>query len=120
MGLVQRTNRLPSDSSQLGKSKKTSSLLGAHHLPTPLGPTDSQFRDLAHIPLSIFNQDMAPAAAKYSLPKAGARLESTPQLAYCLSLLPSKLLLVKSLNEAERVWSQAKADDEDEQDRLRA
>ncbi|KAG0295633.1 hypothetical protein BGZ98_001319 [Dissophora globulifera] len=115
-GYIQRNRQPQSDSSQPSKSKQTISL-PAHNQST-LDPSGSQVRNLAHIPLAIFNQDVAPAAAKYPLPKTGARLESTPQLAYCLALLPPLVLPMKPLDEAQQEWSQAKADDKDEQDRL--
>ncbi|KAG0294426.1 hypothetical protein BGZ98_001774, partial [Dissophora globulifera] len=119
MGLVQGINHPLFHSSQLGKSKEMSSFSVTNHSPTPIGRTDPQVHGLAHVPPSIFSQDVAPAAAKYHLPRAGARLESTPQLAYCLGLLPTSPASVKMLDEAEQAWSLAKADDEDEQDRLR-
>ncbi|KAG0316229.1 hypothetical protein BGZ99_007002 [Dissophora globulifera] len=120
LGLVLRTNQSPSDSSQLVNSKETNLHPATHHPPSPLSPIGSQVRDLAHIPPTIFTQDVTLPVAKYPLPKAGARLESTPQLTYCLSLLPTSPLPVKLLDEAERTWSRAKAGDEDEQKRLRA
>ncbi|KAG0305573.1 hypothetical protein BGZ98_003921, partial [Dissophora globulifera] len=118
LGLVQKTNQSPSDSSQLLRNKETSFYPAIFHPLSPLGSSGSQFRDLAHIPPTIFTQDVVRSVVKYSLPKAGARLESTPQLAYCLSLLPSPTLPVKLLDETEKAWSRAKADDEDEQERL--
>ncbi|KAG0313965.1 hypothetical protein BGZ99_008459, partial [Dissophora globulifera] len=118
-GYVPKSKRPPSDSSQPNESKDTSSPSAAHDLPSPLGPGGSQVRDLAHVPSTVFNQDVAPPVAKYPLPKTGTRLESTPQLAYSLSLLPSPSLTMKSLDEAERAWSRAKVDDVEEQERLR-
>ncbi|KAG0311714.1 hypothetical protein BGZ99_009955, partial [Dissophora globulifera] len=118
-GYVQGTKRPFFDSSSAGNSKEMSSLSVVHTSSSSLSLGGSQVRDVAHIPLTIFRQDVVPATAKYPLPKAGARLESTPQLAYCLGLLSSPSMLVKHLDEAEQTWSQAKADDEDEPDRLR-
>ncbi|KAG0311377.1 hypothetical protein BGZ99_010217, partial [Dissophora globulifera] len=117
-GYVQGTKQSLSDSSQSDKSKQTISL--SAHKPSSLSPSGYEAHDVARIPLTIFNQDVAPAVAKYPVPKAGARLESTPQLAYCLALLPSPELLTKPLDEAEQAWSQTKAEDEDEKDRLHA
>ncbi|KAG0315680.1 hypothetical protein BGZ99_007323 [Dissophora globulifera] len=104
LGLDQKTNKSPSDSPQLVNNSHP----GSH------------VRDLAIIPSDIFKQDIAPAVAKYPLPKAGARLESTLQLVYCLSLLPTSAPPVKLLDEAEQAWSRAKEDDKDEQERLQA
>ncbi|KAG0312084.1 hypothetical protein BGZ99_009730, partial [Dissophora globulifera] len=115
-GYVQGTKQSLSDSSQPDKSKQTISL--SAHNSSSLSPSGSEAHGVARIPPAIFNQNVTPAAAKYPLPKAGARLESTPQLAYCLALLPSPVLLTKPLDEAEQSWSQTKADDEDEKDRL--
>ncbi|KAF9090450.1 hypothetical protein BGX27_002258, partial [Mortierella sp. AM989] len=82
------------------------------------GPSGTRNRDIASIPAKIFDQDMAPAVAKCALPEPGARLVSTPQLVYCLSLLPSASPPTELLNETERAWSQAKKEDEDEKERL--
>ncbi|KAG0318345.1 hypothetical protein BGZ99_005724, partial [Dissophora globulifera] len=117
-GYVQRSKQPPSNSYRPSKIKETSSLSATHLSPSPLSSTGVQVRDLAHIPPTIFSQDVAPAVAKYPLPKAGARLESAPQLAYCLALLHSPSIPAKPVNEAELVWTQSKADDEDELDRL--
>ncbi|KAG0301629.1 hypothetical protein BGZ98_008181 [Dissophora globulifera] len=60
-----------------------------------------------------------PIIIKYELPEPDQRIISTPQLAYCLSLLPSPTFSVEGLDETERAWSQAKVNDPDEQQRLR-
>ncbi|KAF9207006.1 hypothetical protein BGZ49_001424 [Haplosporangium sp. Z 27] len=64
----------------------------------------------------IFDRNVTAPATKYILPDIGERITSTPQLAYCLSLLrPS---LVEGIDNAEFVWSQARINDLDEQERL--
>ncbi|KAG0302350.1 hypothetical protein BGZ98_007594 [Dissophora globulifera] len=102
------------------KAEKWGSVQRTNQVPSPSGLDGAQVRDIAHIPSTIFNQDLAPAVAKYDLPRAGVRLTSTAQLAYCLSLLPSSALPVESLDEVEQAWSQANADNENEQERLRS
>ncbi|KAF8928443.1 hypothetical protein BGZ58_009656 [Dissophora ornata] len=67
----------------------------------------------------IFDLDATLPVAKYNLPEADERITSTPHLAYCLGLLPSPSLSSKAFDDAERAWSQAKAKDPDEQERLR-
>jgi len=53
------------------------------------------------------------------LPKADERLNSTPQLAACLSLLKKAHLLEDMLEPGSRKWLQAIKDDTDEQERLK-
>ncbi|KAG0310472.1 hypothetical protein BGZ99_000363, partial [Dissophora globulifera] len=75
LGLVKGIIQPPSGSSQLGNKKEMISLSAIHHSASPLSLNGSQADDLAHIPPSIFTQNVDPAVAKYPLPKAGARLE---------------------------------------------
>ncbi|KAG0008091.1 hypothetical protein BGZ80_003858, partial [Entomortierella chlamydospora] len=56
---------------------------GSEHSTTALVDVDWGFLD----PVAIFDQDITPPIAKYALPEVGERITSTPQLAYCLSLL---------------------------------
>ncbi|KAF9360000.1 hypothetical protein BGX26_010837 [Mortierella sp. AD094] len=77
-------------------------------------------RSIAYVPQEIFSKDVSPPVANYDLPESDERITSTPQLAYCLKLLPSPSLFEESLGKAELDWSQAKVHDLDEQGRLRA
>ncbi|KAG0304055.1 hypothetical protein BGZ99_002525, partial [Dissophora globulifera] len=117
--LLEHLDRIEMANISYKKAEKWGYVQGSKQPPSPLGPSGSRVRDIAHIPPAIFNQDVVPAVATYPLPKTGARLESTPQLAYSLILLPTSVLLMKKLDKAEQAWSQTKADDEDEQERLR-
>ncbi|KAF9344674.1 hypothetical protein BGX26_004046, partial [Mortierella sp. AD094] len=58
-----------------------------------------------------------PPVAKYDLPEIGERITSTPQLAYCLSLLNPSMV---PKEQVEYNWSQARVNDPDEQERLQA
>ncbi|KAF9352578.1 hypothetical protein BGX26_009639 [Mortierella sp. AD094] len=77
-------------------------------------------QDVVQIPRVIFSQDVASPITKYTLPEVSGRIKSAPQLAYCLSLLDPLLVSEDELDESERNWSQAKFNDPDEQQRLRA
>ncbi|KAG0019776.1 hypothetical protein BGZ80_005277, partial [Entomortierella chlamydospora] len=86
---------------------------------TEIAPCASQTsQDIARTPGTIFVQLIAPPSVKYTLPEVTERISSTPQLAYCLSLLPP-LTSKDGLSELEIEWSQARVDDPDEQERLR-
>ncbi|KAG0306966.1 hypothetical protein BGZ98_001388, partial [Dissophora globulifera] len=76
-GYIQGTShlQLPSDSSKLSNGKNTSSISVTHRLRSHSKPIDSQVHDVARVPPSIFSQDVAPAVAKYVLPKTGVRLD---------------------------------------------
>ncbi|KAF8979920.1 hypothetical protein BGZ46_004838 [Entomortierella lignicola] len=69
---------------------------------------------------TIFDKTSAPTAAKYVLPDMGTRITSTPQLAYCLSLLRSSLVPVDAISEIENEWLQSVAKDTDEKERLQS
>ncbi|KAF9173746.1 hypothetical protein BGX20_002201 [Mortierella sp. AD010] len=72
----------------------------------------------ALIPKRIFGQNVAPPVAKYDLPEILDRIASTPQLAYCLSLLNPSMMSKEQVDEIEYNWSQARINDPDEQERL--
>ncbi|KAF9352196.1 hypothetical protein BGX26_009934, partial [Mortierella sp. AD094] len=74
--------------------------------------------DVEQIPRNYFEQNVIPPIAKYVLPDTGGRINSTPQLAYCLSLLHPSLVSKEQLNESECHWLQARVDDPDEQKQL--
>ncbi|KAF9351465.1 hypothetical protein BGX26_010549 [Mortierella sp. AD094] len=75
--------------------------------------------DVEQIPRNYFGQNVIPLVAKYDLPDAGGRITSTPQLAYCLTLISPSLSLEEGLGENERDWLQGEFNDPDEQGRLR-
>ncbi|KAF9097492.1 hypothetical protein BGX27_000952, partial [Mortierella sp. AM989] len=66
----------------------------------------------------IFELNVAPPVSKFVLPKAGERITSTSQLAYCLSLLNSSLESKEGLGKAKYDWSDANENDSDEKERL--
>ncbi|KAF9165481.1 hypothetical protein BGX20_000598 [Mortierella sp. AD010] len=75
-------------------------------------------KDGMHIQQKIFDQDITPPVAKYALPKPNERITSTPQLAYCLSLLHPSMISKEQLDQSECDWLQDGAIDPDEQRRL--
>ncbi|KAF9997309.1 hypothetical protein BGZ80_007039, partial [Entomortierella chlamydospora] len=75
-------------------------------------------KDFTHIPQKIFDQNIIPPVIKYALPEPGERIASTPQLAYCLSLLLSSMISREEFDRNECDWLQARVDDPDEQERL--
>ncbi|KAF9348407.1 hypothetical protein BGX26_000178 [Mortierella sp. AD094] len=83
-------------------------------------PTPQASGAIAQVPERIFHQNIAPPVEKYALPDAGSRLTSTPQLAYCLSLLSTSPVSKEGLDDIEREWSLAKAADSYEQVRLQS
>ncbi|KAG0021803.1 hypothetical protein BGZ80_001682 [Entomortierella chlamydospora] len=90
-------------------------------IPTIVGNNASTLKeDVELIPQNYFEQNVTPPVAKYALPDIGGRVNSTPQLAYCLSLLNPSLASREQLNESERSWLQARADDPDERKQLEA
>ncbi|KAF9402550.1 hypothetical protein BGX21_009705, partial [Mortierella sp. AD011] len=76
--------------------------------------------DTVHAVQTIFVRDVAPPVAKFSLPEIGARITSTPQLAYCISLLQHSLEPKEGLDRSESDWLQTVESDQDEQRRLRS
>ncbi|KAF9342621.1 hypothetical protein BGX26_007178, partial [Mortierella sp. AD094] len=75
-------------------------------------------KDVVQIPQRIFDQNITPPVIKYALPEEGERITSTPQLAYCLSLLHPSMLSKEGLDKSERDWLQARVADPDEKERL--
>ncbi len=94
-------------------------LLVASQHASPAANKGSLGTNIAQLPPHIFAQNVSAPVARYDLPQADDPLTSTPQLVYCLSLLPGDLLADKVLNQKEKDWSQAIAKDEIEQKRLR-
>ncbi|KAF9997454.1 hypothetical protein BGZ80_007007, partial [Entomortierella chlamydospora] len=102
-----------SDVSQLNHQDHT-----LHGTPAKVNSKSTPNIDVVQIPQKIFDQNITPPITKYALPEAGARITSTPQLAYCLSLLPSSMISREELDQTECDWLQAKVVDPDEQERL--
>ncbi|KAG0017731.1 hypothetical protein BGZ80_007962, partial [Entomortierella chlamydospora] len=76
-------------------------------------------KDVVYIPQNIFVQNVTPPITKYDLPEPNGRITSTPQLAYCLSLLhPSMISKEEELDQNECNWLQARVEDPDENERL--
>ncbi|KAG0352355.1 hypothetical protein BGZ54_002822, partial [Gamsiella multidivaricata] len=135
-GHVQDIDQRSPDSSRPGNNKANSthralvspvSLSAKSRLSSPSGSSGPHHRDIAQIPSGIFPQNVAKPVAKYDLPKSDERIASTPQLVYCLSLLSrasslsslSAVEIDEALDNTQRTWIQAKAEDADEQERLR-
>ncbi|KAG0214057.1 hypothetical protein BGX28_002923 [Mortierella sp. GBA30] len=102
-----------------------SSLMSGHFSQENKRETDRS--DIANVSPEIFSQNVARPIAKHYLPKSDERIANTPQLVYCLNLLskiplssPTAEELEEPLDDAERTWIQSKAEDRDEQDRLRS
>ncbi|KAF9272883.1 hypothetical protein BGZ68_002014, partial [Mortierella alpina] len=84
-------------------------------------------RKIACIAPEIFTNDLILRPFKPKPPVLDARISSTSQLVYCLTLLsnitpsPHAITAVdETLDEADRNWVQTVKDDADEQDRLRS
>ncbi|KAF9993555.1 hypothetical protein BGZ80_008091, partial [Entomortierella chlamydospora] len=75
-------------------------------------------KDVVQAPQKIFGYNITPPTTKYALPEADQRIASTPQLAYCLSLLHPSMISKEELGQSERDWLQAKDVDPDERERL--
>ncbi|KAG0008134.1 hypothetical protein BGZ80_003822, partial [Entomortierella chlamydospora] len=86
--------------------------------PTPLEVKPTPNKDVVHIPQKIFDQNINPPITKYDLPEPNGRISSTPQLAYCLSLLHLSMVSKEELDQNEYAWLQARVDDHDEHERL--
>ena len=79
-----------------------------------------QHQDVIVIPSHIFTQNVRPPAIEFKLPGADERLNNTPQLAYCLSLLQISWSTDEQLEPDVYKWLQTTQKDTDEQERLRA
>ena len=65
-------------------------------------------------PRQIFVQNVQPPAIVVGLPEAEERLNSTPQLAYCIGLLQSQHSSDNSLDTTTRNWLQGTVNNTDE------
>ncbi|KAF9197130.1 hypothetical protein BGZ49_002604, partial [Haplosporangium sp. Z 27] len=78
-------------------------------------------KDVAQVPSNILYHNVTRPMVKYNLPELQGRLESTPQLAYCLSLLSidiSSITTDTQLDEAQLNWIMSRAIDPEESERL--
>ncbi|KAF9272300.1 hypothetical protein BGZ68_002536, partial [Mortierella alpina] len=94
---------------------------------TQSGSNNKMERKTANLPPEIFIRDVVVRVTKPKLPTTDARINSTSQLVYCLTLLdniPSSLTAItvmdETLDATEHLWLQTLAEDTDEQNRLRA
>ncbi|KAF9968082.1 hypothetical protein BGZ70_006744 [Mortierella alpina] len=94
--------------------------------PHPRG-TNKIERTISRIAPEIFTRDVILRPFKPKPPAADARISSTLQLVYCLSLLcsipsgPHAIAVMdETLDEADRSWLQSMREDADEQSRLRS
>ncbi|KAF9363944.1 hypothetical protein BGX34_002959 [Mortierella sp. NVP85] len=94
-----------------------SQLLEEHHR-DPEAEVIPELHSSVVVPPHIFAENVHPPAVKFTLPKAGERLNNTQQLAGCLSLLQALHSSDDILEPKERKWAEAIEKDEDEQDRL--
>ncbi|KAG0020826.1 hypothetical protein BGZ80_003535 [Entomortierella chlamydospora] len=84
------------------------------------GPIFATAIDVVHIQPEIFHQNVAPPTVKFVLPGVSERIASTPQLAYCLSLLRPSLISGEGLCGSESDWLQTRVNDADELKRLQS
>jgi len=85
-----------------------------------VGPPKQQRRDATNIPSYIFAKNVPPPVADLKLPESDERLNSTPQLVCCLSLLQDFRSPDDISDSAARQWLEAAMKDADEQERLHA
>jgi len=78
-----------------------------------------QQQDVVVIPGYIFARNVRPPTTEFKLPEADERLNNTPQLAFCLSLLQINWLTDEQLEPTIYNWLQTTEKDTDEQQRLR-
>ncbi|KAF9952027.1 hypothetical protein BGZ70_000768, partial [Mortierella alpina] len=123
--LWQRLDNADKARSSFEKAEKWSTSALTPGQPQPRG-TNKIERTISRIAPKIFSRDVILRPFKLKLPAADARINSTPQLVYCLTLLssiPSSphaiTLMDETLDEADRSWLQSIKEDADEQHRLR-
>jgi len=79
-----------------------------------------QAKDIATLPLHIFPRNVRPPTITFKSPEPDTRLNDTPQLGCCLSLLQSQHGPEDIVDPTTRNWLQFTKSDSDEQDRLKA
>jgi len=105
--------------SAMRSMRKTSESVGS---PSTVGsaniPSSSENRDIVAIDSRIFSSNMGPPTIDFKLPEPDERLNSTPQLVCCLSLLQASRLPDIALDPAALKLLRAIEDDTGEQERL--
>ncbi|KAF9104453.1 hypothetical protein BGX27_010078, partial [Mortierella sp. AM989] len=104
-------------------SRDNSSTSSKEASPEPAEPKIEPKKDVIQLPEEIFEKDEPRMQAfTWILPEPDAHFTSTRQLVHCISLLPSQYVseqeLYERLNDEERAWSIATANNKDERDRL--
>ncbi|KAF9355322.1 hypothetical protein BGX34_010541 [Mortierella sp. NVP85] len=77
-----------------------------------------QHRNTAIIPAHIFANNVPPSTIEFRLPQIDERLMSTPQLAYCLSIMQASKSSHDQFEPEVQEWLHAIESDTDEQERL--
>jgi len=85
----------------------------------PPGNQQKQGDAITLPPRQVFVQNTQPPTIVVGLPEAGERLNSTPQLVYCIGLLQSQHSGDDSLDATTRDWLQITLNNTDEYERLR-
>ncbi|KAF9429309.1 hypothetical protein BGZ76_001504, partial [Entomortierella beljakovae] len=111
-GYVDQTNVTPLHSGgSVGQSVGSPSALANMPIAAATLPLES--------PYKFFSQGITFPVIKYELPEVDGVISSTPQLAFCLSLLDPSLVSNDTLSEVEKEWSLSRQTDQAEQDRIR-
>ncbi|KAG0244123.1 hypothetical protein BGX31_009775 [Mortierella sp. GBA43] len=87
--------------------------------PTLLSGEPGSERDIDLIPQDIFAENMRPPGLSFRPPEPNGRLNDTPQLACCLSLLQASHSFEEIQEPLTRNWLQETQKDMDEQERLK-
>ncbi|KAF9348652.1 hypothetical protein BGX34_002320, partial [Mortierella sp. NVP85] len=93
------------------------SITGNHRIPESAIILPME-QDVIAILAHIFTRNVRLPAIEFKLPEADERINNTPQLAYCLSLLQTPSLTDQQLGPAAYSWLQTTEKDTDEQERL--
>ncbi|KAF9435370.1 hypothetical protein BGZ76_006434 [Entomortierella beljakovae] len=80
--------------------------------------TPAQSEEVSETACSVFGHNITPPITRYTLPETAKQITSTPQLAYCLSLLNPLLVSKEELTESEYSWTVAKFNDPDEKEQF--
>ncbi|KAF9350343.1 hypothetical protein BGX34_001270, partial [Mortierella sp. NVP85] len=110
----QKTEQLPQPGGTLTSVLNTPTASQLHQHPE----SQTQAGGTIHTPRQIFVQNAQPLTIVVGLPEAQGRLNSTPQLAYCIGLLQSQQPSDNSLDTVTRNWLQITMSDTDEYERL--
>ncbi|KAF9947521.1 hypothetical protein BGZ70_002637, partial [Mortierella alpina] len=119
--LWDRLNNVDKANASYKKAQKWSTSTLTSGQLQPVGKNKAM-RETASLPPGIFNLDVSVRLVKLKLPASDARIGSTPQLVYCLTLLSTVESSPHSVifDEAGRGWLLTMAEDADEPKRLRS